>query len=495
MPSFLDRGKKSKRLNAKELLESGEKPATPNEILKREISRRLEMERESKTDPEIALQKMFPNVILDPEVFESLISALIAGNNILLFGPSGSGKTMLAKAVFDLMPKEIYAVEGCPINDDPFSIIDRDHAKRIPPCPSCKMRFGEMSFEELGEFDPASIDPASIPVVRVKLREGFGFARIQGSAEVFPDNLTGTINIRKMEEIGDPTNPLVLAPGKLLQAHRGVLIVDEIGKLPLGTQNVLLQALQEAIVTPAKSRETFPAAFITVSTSNINDLDNINEPLNDRLANVYIGFNKSMARNRLIVEMGAVRSLGTVFYPHVYLDAGIWILQAWRQATGELYELSEVGSNRTLIDVCTRAVAYASMQGRGTVSLGDFRSGVREAMLSHVRARGGDSYVRDREAITGFIKDHLPKAIAAVAEDYWCEYFNEKLKGDKDAAGVFLAQAQEVLDKRPGGKAWVEFTDHVRERERYIGKVTPDSAAARVFRILKKAGVFGKNVK
>jgi len=40
---------------------------------------------------------------------------------------------------------------------------------------------------------------------------------------VFPDNLTGTLNLRKLEELGDPTSPLVLEPGKLLQANRGVL--------------------------------------------------------------------------------------------------------------------------------------------------------------------------------------------------------------------------------------------------------------------------------
>ena len=127
----------------------------------------------------------------------------------------------------------------------------------------------------LGDFDAAQVDASKVPVRKLRLREGHGFARLQGSPEVFPDNLTGAINLAKLEQVGDPSSPLVLEPGKVMQANRGVLLIDEIGKLPRGTQNVLLQALQESIVTPAKSRETFPASFLAVTTSNLEDLDNI----------------------------------------------------------------------------------------------------------------------------------------------------------------------------------------------------------------------------
>jgi Mg-chelatase subunit ChlI len=118
--------------------------------------------------------------------------------------------------------------------------------------------------------------------------------------------------LHKLEEIGDPTSPLILEPGKLLQANRGLLMIDEVGKLPIGTQNVLLQALQEGIVSPAKSRQTFPAKFIGITTSNIQDLDNINEPLNDRLSNIYVGFASNHEANRTIIELALKQTPQTV---------------------------------------------------------------------------------------------------------------------------------------------------------------------------------------
>ena len=179
---------------------------------------------------------------------------------------------------------------------DPLSIVDPESADRFPPCPICTRRFSPDG--DPVRFEPAAVDPTKVPAQYVQLHEGFGFARLQGSSEVFPDHLTGNINLRKLEEIGDPMSPLVLEPGKLLQANRGFLLVDEIGKLPLGTQNVLLQALQEGVVTPSKSRESFPGSFVAVGTSNLSDLDNINDPLSDRLTSLYVGYNEHHADNR-----------------------------------------------------------------------------------------------------------------------------------------------------------------------------------------------------
>lgn len=469
------------------LIEGGVRPETPHETIRNEIKARLAKAQEKNTDYESTLQALFPNAILDIEVLESLVTSLLAGNHVLLFGPSGSGKTVLAKEVLNLIPKDIWIVDECPVQDHPFSVADPTFYKRVPCCPFCKARYGG----GVEEFDPRAVDPKAVITRRTRIREGHGFARVQGSAEVFPDNLTGTINIRKLEEIGDPMSPLVLEPGKLLQANRGILIVDEVGKLPLGTQNVLLQALQESIVSPAKSRETFPASFISLTTSNITDLDNINDPLNDRLANVYVGFSKSHARNRLITEMASSKAMATVFYPDALFDAGVLILENWRQATGELYELSEVGSNRTLIDVVTRAVAHAQIQGRSAVDIKDFRYGLTEAMLSHIRARGGDSYSRDKEAVETFLKDRFNEGLKASADAYWCRFFEEDLKGNKDLSARVMADGQDVSNDKQGGKDWLRFVDHVGNRERYKGGLADDAVAKRIFKLLKKAGVFG----
>ena len=255
--------------NAEKLRDSGYRPLTAQEALAEKINERMHALIAKGYTREEAMGMLFPGTVMDPKVLESLLAALMGGSHILLFGPSGTGKTSLAKELWDLFPKKVYVVDGCPVQDDPMSVIDPSFHSKVRCCPSCESRFGKGE----GVFDPASVDASSVPVKVLELREGYGLARVQGSSEVFPDNLTGIYNLHKLEEIGDPTSPLILEPGKLLQANRGLLLVDEVGKLPLGTQNVLLQALQEGIVTPAKSRETFPASFVAVTTSNLKDLD------------------------------------------------------------------------------------------------------------------------------------------------------------------------------------------------------------------------------
>jgi Mg-chelatase subunit ChlI len=482
------------------LIQKGIKPELPREFLRRQLQTKIGALREKGLSEEDILQALYPNTILDFHTQEALTAALVAGNNVLLFGPPGSGKTNLAKDIWSLFPKMNFVVEGCPVQDNPYSIFDSNYFKLVPACPFCKTRFGEISYAEIGEYDPARVDPKSVPVTYVTLREGHGLARIQGSPEVFPDNLTGTINLQRLEKIGDPTSPLVLEPGKLLQANRGLLIVDEIGKLPRGTQNVLLQALQEHIVSPAKSRETFPAAFIAICTSNLDDLDNINEPLNDRLSNIHVNFNSVHIKNRRIVNLALSKVSHDVFIPDIFFEGSVYLTEAWRNTFGENYELSEVGSNRSMIDIVTRAEAYTSLNGRRMVTLEDFEKGVSAAMLGRIRARGGDSFAQNENRIQGFISKNLKSELKKGARRYWCGFYKDVLGEDKPEGKRVLEECKKVL-KNPelskgalkqdsSQKKYRKFGKFVTGRERFKGNLSDDEVVLSVFGLLSSLDVF-----
>ncbi len=483
---------------AAELKGSGVVVESPGERFRAEILRLLSGLRARGLDRAEALRALFPRTVLPDTTYEDLITAVVSGSHILLFGPSGAGKTSLARDLWSLFPKGAWTVDGCPVLDHPLSLIDPVAAARFPPCPICRRRYAPGG--DPANFDPSNVDAGKIPAVYTVLREGFGFARLQGSSEVFPDHLTGNINLRKLEEIGDPMSPLVLEPGKLLQANRGFLLVDEIGKLPLGTQNVLLQALQEGTVTPSKSRETFPAWFVAVSTSNLSDLDNINDPLSDRLTSLHVSFNSRHADNRHIVEL-AREEMTTGYVPEILVDAGVRVVEAWRLRMSEDNpDIGEVGSNRTLIDVAARTSAIASLAGHNPPTSPDLKAGLVHAMRGRIRARSGDSFRQNEKRVVEFIDQYLDPALKRSAGVYWCRYYRDALKESKNDAEALVGEGRRLKDDAElrtqaagdGGlfPRFRGFAGYVSKRESPGADVGSIDAAVNVFRLLEEFSLF-----
>ncbi len=483
---------------AAQLRAAGAIVESPGERFRHEVLRLLDGLRQKGYDRPSAVRALFPKTVLPDSAYDDLVASLISGAHVLLFGPSGAGKTSLAKDLWTLFPKGVWVVDGCPVLDHPLSLVDANVADRFPPCPICRRRFAPEG--DLARFDPASVDATKVPGEFVLLREGYGFARVQGSSEVFPDHLTGNINLRKLEEVGDPMSPLVLEPGKLLQANRGFLLVDEIGKLPLGTQNVLLQALQEGTVTPSKSRESFPGSFVAIGTSNLSDLDNINDPLSDRLTSLHIGYNDRHSDNRRIV--GLARADATDgWVPEILVDAGVRVVESWRLRMSEDNpDVGEVGSNRTLIDVAERTSAIAVLAGRSVPTSADLKAGLVHAMRGRIRARSGDSFRQNEKRVTEFVDQYVGPALKRSAGVYWCRYFRGPLKENSGEAEALVGEGRRLKDdaalaaQLPGdGATFPKFRNFARfvgDREHPPGDRGATDGALTVFRLLEEHSLF-----
>ena len=210
----------------------------------------------------------------------------------------------------------------------------------------------------------------------------------------------------------------------------------------------MLQALPEGIVTPAQSRETFPAQFVTVCTSNLDDLAHITEPLNDRLVNVHITFSKEYWKNRMVINL-YMRDRGSrVFIPEVIIEAAVHLTQAWRSASGGLSELSEVGSNRAMIDIVLRSESYALIRGSDHVSTKDFQKGALQAMLGRIRARGADSYAQNKDRIEKFVQKNSSHALRRAGTNYWCRFYRDDLKEERPEGLRVLDESHKILKNR-----------------------------------------------
>jgi MoxR-like ATPase len=471
---------------------------SPGERFRGEILRSLDSFRQQGLSRPDAIRALFPRTVLPEPTYEDVVTSLVAGAHVLFFGPSGAGKTSLAKDLWSIFPKEVWAIDGCPVLDHPLSVVDPAVAARYPPCPICVRRFAPGG--DPTKFQPAAVDAAQVPATLVTLREGFGFARLQGSSEVFPDHLTGNINLRKLEEVGDPMSPLVLEPGKLLQANRGFLLVDEIGKLPLGTQNVLLQALQEGTVTPAKSRESFPGLFVAVCTSNLSDLDNINDPLSDRLTSLHVGYNDRHSDNVRIVALARADDASS-FVPEILTDAGVRVVEAWRLRMSEDNpDIGEVGSNRTLIDVAERTSAIGVLAGHPLATSADVKAGLLHAMRGRIRARSGDSFRQNEKRVGEFIDQYLDPALKRSAGVYWCRFYRGVLKENKGDAEALVSEGRRLKDDAemraqlaadgPTFPKFRTFVKYVADRERPPSPTTGSDAAVAVFRLLEEYSLF-----
>jgi MoxR-like ATPase len=483
---------------ASELVASRVAVASPGERFRAEILRTLDALRQKGLDRAEAVRALFPRTVLPESTYEDLVAALVSGAHVLFFGPSGAGKTSLAKDLWNLFPKGVWTVDACPVLDHPLSVVDPAVAAQYPPCPICERRFAPDG--DATQFDPAEVDQTKVPASFVLLREGYGYARLQGSSEVFPDHLTGNINLRKLEEVGDPMSPLVFEPGKLLQANRGFLLVDEIGKLPLGTQNVLLQALQEGTVTPSKSRESFPGLFVAVCTSNLSDLDNINDPLSDRLTSLHIGYNDRHADNRRIVALGR-SSDPTQFVPELLTDAGVRVIEAWRLRMSEDNpDIGEVGSNRTLLDVAARTAAIGHLAGRAVPTGDDLKAGLLHAMRGRIRARSGDSFRQNEKRVSEFIDQYLDSSLKRSAGVYWCRYYRGSLRENSKDAEALVGEGRRLKDdatlRAQVGSDGANFPQfrafarYVSERETPPKSLPATDVASNIFRLLEQYSLF-----
>ena len=298
------------------------------------------------------------------DVKEAMMAVLVAGRHLILEGPPGVGKTTAARIISGLLP-EMEVVDGCRYGCSPAD----------PLCPECR-------------------DRKEVEVSRISGRDRF--IRVQGSPELMPEDLVGDIDPTLAMKFGI-NDPRVFMPGKIQKAHRKILFIDELNRVPERVQNTLLQVLEEGKTTISGFDISIKVDTVVIATANPEEftgVERISETLNDRFERIRIGYPSREQEVEILKLYGA--SIDSVVVPEEFLEKVVEVARSARALKG----LDSSPSVRLTLAIYEEAQAFSSLDGRSEVNLADLKKASKLALKSKLSLALD---TRDKEGVVSTI--------------------------------------------------------------------------------------------
>ncbi len=261
---------KQKPRTIRELRDSGYKPQTVKQELRRNLIASIESDKDN-----------FPGIIgYEESVLPHLQNAILSGQDIIFLGERGQAKSRLIRSLVALLDDEVPAITGCEINDSPFD----------PICKRCR----DMLDEDGENTEIEWID-----------RE-----RRYGEKLATPDitiaDLIGEVDPIKVAEGRYLSDELTIHYGLVPRHNRGIFCINELPDLAERIQVGLLNIMEERDVQIRGYRLRLPLDVLVVASANPEDYTNrgrIITPLKDRYGSqIRTHYPKSPEAEIAIVE-------------------------------------------------------------------------------------------------------------------------------------------------------------------------------------------------
>ncbi len=272
------------------------------------------------------------------EVKDQILTVLVAGRHLLLEGSPGTGKTTLAKVISGLLP-EMQVIKRCQFNCSPEK----------PSCHHCK-NLTEIESEKTTDR----------------------FVRIQGSPEILPEDLVGDIDPVNAFKYGID-HPLTYRPGKIQKAHRKILFIDEINRMPEKVQNTLLQVLEEGRTTIAGFDIELEIDTLLIATANPEEYagtERLSANLLDRFECIKIDYPSIEDEIKILKK-----------YANTPFSIDINTYKKITKISKNLREGKQF-SVRGTISVLEQAAAHAMIHGKGIIDRSDMRVALKNSLKS-----------------------------------------------------------------------------------------------------------------
>ncbi len=205
-------------------------------------------------------EHLFPDLIgFDDTVIPNIINAILCGHNIIILGERGQAKSRLIRRMVDFLDDEIPAVEGCPINDNPFEVI----------CVDCKNKLAEM-----GDDLPLTYIPRDKRLVE-KL----------ATSDVSTADLIGEVDPIKIASGKTLEDESAIHFGLIPRAHRGIFAINELPDLAEKIQVAFFNVMEENDFQIKGFPVRLPLDILIIASANPEDYTSrgrIITPLKDR---------------------------------------------------------------------------------------------------------------------------------------------------------------------------------------------------------------------